>query len=172
MITFITGGVRSGKSGFAQQLALSLSKNPVYIATSRIWDDDFAERVKRHQNERGPEWTNYEASSNLHALPLENKVVVIDCVTLWLTNYFTDFDSDIFKSLEAFKNEIYLLSKINATIIIISNEIGMGLHGDTPIGRKFSDLQGWANQYVAEKAEEAIFMVSGLPLFLKQKPAP
>ncbi|HEY0054647.1 MAG TPA: bifunctional adenosylcobinamide kinase/adenosylcobinamide-phosphate guanylyltransferase [Pedobacter sp.] len=168
MIVFITGGVRSGKSGFAQKMALSLSESPVYIATAKVWDDDFAERVKRHRQERGTEWTNFEAYTELCKLPVENKTVVIDCVTLWLTNFFMDFDSDIEKSLAAFKNEIDQLEKLDSTFIIISNEIGMGLHADTSIGRKFADLQGWANQYVAKKASEAIFMVSGLPLYLKK----
>jgi adenosylcobinamide kinase/adenosylcobinamide-phosphate guanylyltransferase len=168
MIVFITGGVRSGKSGFAQKMALSLSAKPVYIATAKVWDEEFGERVKRHLEERGAEWTNFEAYTGLYNLPLENKIVVIDCVTLWLTNFFMDFDSNIEQSLAAFKTEIDHLENLDSTFIIISNEIGMGLHADTPIGRKFADLQGWANQYVAAKASEAIFMVSGLPLYLKK----
>ncbi|MEJ6979525.1 bifunctional adenosylcobinamide kinase/adenosylcobinamide-phosphate guanylyltransferase [Pedobacter sp. P351] len=169
MIVFITGGVRSGKSAFAQRMALELSEHPVYIATAKIWDDDFRERVKQHQNERGPEWTTLEAYQEIHSLAIDDKIVVIDCVTLWLTNFFMDFSGDIDLSLKAFKKEIDLLEALNATFIIISNEIGMGLHADTPVGRKFADLQGLANQYVASKAEEAIFIVSGLPLYLKQK---
>ena len=169
MIVFVTGGARSGKSRFAQDMALNLSTRPVYLATARIWDQDFQERVNRHKAERGPEWTNYEAYKNLHQLPLEGRVVVVDCVTLWLTNFFMDFDEDLERSLQAFKQEISELIKIEATFIIISNELGMGLHADTAMGRKFTDLQGWANQHVASLAEEAIFMVSGLPLYLKKQ---
>lgn len=167
MIIFITGGVRSGKSEFAQKMALSLSVNPVYVATAKIWDEDFKERVFRHQQQRGAEWLNIEAHTLLHKLPLENKTVVIDCVTLWLTNLFIDDIVDIDRCLKIFKKEINLLEKIEATFIIISNEIGMGLHADTSVGRKFADLQGLANQYVAAKAKQVIFMVSGLPLYLK-----
>lgn len=167
MIIFITGGARSGKSSYAQEMALQLSTSPVYLATAKIWDADFQERVNRHKAERGPEWTNYEAHQNLHLLPLQNRVVVIDCVTLWLTNYFAELDNDLEKSLAAFKQEIDQLLTIEATYIIISNELGMGLHASNDIGRKFTDLQGWANQYVAAKAEKAIFMVSGLPVQLK-----
>jgi adenosylcobinamide kinase/adenosylcobinamide-phosphate guanylyltransferase len=169
MIIFITGGVRSGKSHFAQQMALQLHPNPVYLATAKIWDEDFHERVKRHQDGRGKEWTNYEAYRDLHQLPLRNQTVVIDCVTLWLTNFFIDNGNDLEKSLADFKKEINHVSQLPGTFLIISNELGMGLHADTDVGRKFTDLQGWANQYVAAKADEAIFMVSGLPLYLKKQ---
>lgn len=169
MIIFITGGTRSGKSHFAQQLALQLHANPVYLATARIWDADFSERVKRHQADRGPEWTNYEAYRDLHQFPLQNQTVVIDCVTLWLTNLFVDHGNDLEKSLADFKREINHIGQLPGTFLIISNELGMGVHAATETGRKFTDLQGWANQYVAAKAEEAIFMVSGLPLYLKKK---
>jgi len=168
MVIFITGGVRSGKSRYAQDMALRLSPNPVYLATAKIWDHDFQERVNRHQAERGPEWVNYEAYQNLHQLPLQNRTVVIDCVTLWLTNYFVDTENELEKSLAAFKQEIEYLTQLAGTFIIISNELGMGLHADTAVGRKFTDLQGWANQYVAARADEVIFMVSGLPLYLKK----
>jgi len=168
MLIYVSGGVRSGKSAYAQQRALELSAEPVYIATAKIWDEDFRERVKRHQDDRGPEWTTFETYRDLHLLPLEGRTVVIDCVTLWLTNFFMDYDNDINRSLAEFKKEIGQLSTAAATYIIISNELGMGMHAETDIGRKFADLQGWANQYVAAQANEAIFMVSGLPLFLKK----
>lgn len=168
MICYVTGGVRSGKSRFAQERARSLSASPVYVATARIWDNDFGQRVQRHRDERGPEWTTFEAERDIHTLPLANRVVVIDCVTLWLTNLFMAFEGDIDQSLAAFKTEMDTLRQIAGTFIIISNEIGMGIHAETEIGRKFTDLQGWANQYVAAQADEAILMVSGLPLHLKK----
>lgn len=168
MLIYISGGVRSGKSGYAQQRALELSAEPVYLATAKIWDEDFRNRVKRHQDDRGPEWTTFEAYRDLHLLPLKGRTVVIDCITLWLTNFFMDHDNDIDLSLAVFKKEIDQLCAIEATFIIISNELGMGMHADTVVGRKFADLQGWANQYVAACAGEAVFMVSGLPLFLKK----
>jgi len=169
MLIFVTGGTRSGKSSYAQRRALELSTAPVYIATAKIWDDDFQERVKRHQDDRGPEWTTFECYRSLSSLPLKDRVVVVDCVTLWLTNLFMDYNNDIDKALAAFKVEIDKLDTVEATLIIISNELGMGLHADTAIGRKFADLQGWANQYVAAKSSEAVFIVSGMPLFLKNR---
>src|SRR5207237_2995086 len=131
-----------------------------------------SQRVQRHREERGPEWTTIEAERDIHTLPLENQVVVIDCVTLWLTNLFMAFDSTIDQALTAFKAEIDGLSQLPGTFIIISNELGMGIHAETEIGRRFTDLQGWANQHVAARANEAILMVSGLPLYLKKLPQP
>jgi len=168
MIVYISGGARSGKSKFAQEMALKWSENPVYVATAHIWDVDFAQRVDRHKAERGTEWTSFECKQNIHLLPIENQVVVVDCVTLWLTNLFMANDQEIDKTLALFKLEIDGISDLEGKFIIISNEIGMGVHAETELGRKFTDLQGWANQYVASKAEEAILMVSGLPLFLKK----
>ncbi len=168
MLIYVSGGVRSGKSAYAQQRALALAPDPVYIATAKIWDDDFKERVKRHQDDRGPEWTTFEAYRDLDLLPLRGRTVVIDCVTLWLTNFFMDYNNDIGLSLADFKKEIDQLIRMPGTFIIISNELGMGMHAETAVGRQFADLQGWANQYVAARAEEAVFIVSGLPLFLKK----
>ena len=167
MIYYITGGERSGKSNYAQQLALELSPNPVYVATARHWDADFEKRILRHQHERDERWTTYEEEKFIHTLALENKVVVVDCVTLWLTNFYVDTKYHPDESLQQAKSVFDELCKINMTIIIISNEIGMGVHAETEIGRKFVELQGWMNQYIAAKANKAIFMVSGIPLTIK-----
>ena len=168
MIVYISRGARSGKSSFAQQMALKFSPEPVYVATAKVWDQDFAERVARHKNDRGPEWRLIEAERDIHFQPIADRVVVIDCVTLWLTNLFMLYEQNIETALAAFKSDIDEIFALNGVFIIISNEIGMGLHAETAVGRQFTDLQGWANQYVALKATEAIFMVSGLPLWLKK----
>ncbi len=167
MMYYITGGERSGKSSYAQQLAESLSKTPYYLATSRIWDADFKNRVKRHISDRDERWTTIEEEKNISQVIPENATVVIDCVTLWLTNFFVDTKNDIEACLRLAKDEILKLSELNATIIIISNEIGMGLHAQTESGRKFTELQGWVNQFIAKQSNKATFMVSGLPLTLK-----
>ena len=87
-IILITGGQRSGKSVYAEKLALSLSDNPVYLATAHVWDDEFKERVRKHQERRGEQWTNIEEEKYLSKHDIYNKVIVIDCVTLWCTNFF------------------------------------------------------------------------------------
>lgn len=104
-IILITGGQRSGKSSYAQQLALSLSSNPVYLATSRIWDDEHRKRIERHKTERGAEWTTMEEEKELSKHDFNGKTVLIDCVTLWATNFFFDSQSDVQLSLDQLKNE-------------------------------------------------------------------
>ena len=167
MIYYITGGERSGKSSYAQKLALDFDEHPYYIATSRIWDNDFQKRVDRHLEERDERWTTIEEEKHLGSLELTGKVVVIDCITLWLTNLYVDNKNDVEKTLQQGKEELIKLFKKEATLIIISNEIGMGIHAQTEIGRKFTELQGWINQFIAHHSDKAILMVSGLPVSLK-----
>lgn len=163
----ITGGTRSGKSNFAQKMALCLSPTPVYLATSRIWDDEHHERIKRHQNDRGDEWINIEEEKELSKHDFTGKTVLIDCVTLWLTNYFFDNNSDIEKSLELAKQEFEELKKQDATFIFVTNEIGLGGHNANDIQRHFTDLQGWMNQHIAALADEVYLMVSGIEVKIK-----
>ncbi|MBR8535336.1 bifunctional adenosylcobinamide kinase/adenosylcobinamide-phosphate guanylyltransferase [Carboxylicivirga sediminis] len=166
-ITLITGGQRSGKSNHAQQLALQLSPNPVYLATSRIWDEEHRQRIIRHQNDRGPEWTNIEEEKALSKHDFSGRVVLIDCVTLWLTNFFFDNDSHIDQSLEEAKSEFTQLIQQDATFIFVTNEIGLGGMPENPIQRKFTDLQGWMNQHIAQSANEVVLMVSGIAVKVK-----
>lgn len=166
-IYYITGGQRSGKSSFAQNLALELSSSPVYLATSRVWDADHRKRIERHKADRDNCWTSLEEEKYVSQLNLKQKVVVMDCVTLWLTNFFSDTKYNVDQSLEEAKAEFDRLIAQDFTLIIISNEIGMGLHAETDGGRKFTDLQGWMNQYIAKKAHHATLMVSGIPVKIK-----
>ena len=152
-IVLVTGGQRSGKSGYAQKLALSLTANPVYLATSRVWDEEFRERVLRHQADRGPEWTNIEEEKYLSRHDLNGHVVVIDCVTLWGTNFF-------FEEFNKFTEQ-------DAYLIFVTNEIGLGGVSPDAVQRRFTDLQGWLNQYIASRADEVVFMVSGIPMKVK-----
>ena len=167
----ITGGQRSGKSEKAEQLALSLSSNPVYMATAHIWDEEFRERVRRHQERRGPEWTNIEEEIYLSRHDVSDRVVLIDCVTLWLTNLFfakgSEPSDSIDKPLESAKAEFDRFTSQDATFIFVTNEIGLGGVSENALQRQFTDLQGWMNQYIAQKADEVILMVSGIPMTIK-----
>ncbi|WP_438013022.1 bifunctional adenosylcobinamide kinase/adenosylcobinamide-phosphate guanylyltransferase [Psychrobacter raelei] len=188
MIHYITGGERSGKSSFAQSLAEQMSATPYYLATSRVLDENFAKRVQRHVHDRAEsscQWTTIEADLNLtealqryfnqHKSDSEQynhiPVIVIDCVTLWLTNYVMDYNYDIEQCLTLAKQEVDSLvtfaNQHSATLFIISNEIGMSLHASTAEGRQFVSLQGWVNQYLAQVADKATLVVSGLPVVLK-----
>lgn len=165
-IILITGGARSGKSQYAEQLALELSKNPVYVATAHIWDEEFAQRVRKHQERRGPEWTNIEEEKKLSKYDLTGRVALIDCITLWCTNFFFE-QQNAEMALEALKTEFDKFTAHDATFIFVTNEIGMGGVSENAVQRKFTDLQGWMNQYVASKADEVVLMVSGIPVKVK-----
>jgi adenosylcobinamide kinase/adenosylcobinamide-phosphate guanylyltransferase len=165
-IILITGGQRSGKSRQAEELALSLSENPVYLATAHIWDDEFCKRVRKHQERRGPQWTNIEEEKYLSRHDLTGRVVVIDCVTLWLTNFFFE-TSDVEQTLETVKQEFDRFTVHDATYIFVTNEIGCGGVSENALQRKFTDLEGWMNQYIASKADEVVLMVSGIALRVK-----
>lgn len=165
-IILITGGQRSGKSVFAEKMALSLSPTPVYMATSRIWDEDFAQRVKVHQERRGPQWTNIEEEKELSKHKVEGKVVLIDCCTLWATNYFFDLNSES-EARTALQEEFDKFTAQDATFIFVTNEIGLGGVSGNEVQRKFTDLLGSLNQYVAAKADEVHLLISGISLKIK-----
>ena len=162
----ITGGQRSGKSKKAEEIAMSLSDNPVYVATAHIWDEEFRERVKRHQERRGPQWTNIEEEKFLSRHDLTGRVAVIDCVTLWLTNFFFE-NQNVDEMLKTVKEEFERFTKNDATYIFVTNEIGSGGVSDNAVQRQFTDLEGWMNQYIASRADEVILMVSGIAVKIK-----
>ena len=171
-IILITGGQRSGKSSYAEQLALSLASNPIYMATAHIWDDEFRERVRIHRERRGKHWRNTEEELELSRHKVAGQVVVIDCCTLWATNFFYRQASDntlpdVDSILEEMKAEFDRFTSQDATFIFVTNEIGMGGISTNAVQRRFTDLLGWFNQYVAEKADEVILMVSGIKVKIK-----
>lgn len=167
-VILITGGQRSGKSSYAERTALSLSANPVYMATARVWDDEFRRRVERHQASRGKQWTNIEEEKFLSRHDLTGRVVVVDCVTLWCTNFFHDLEADVQESLREVKEEFDRFIEQDATFLFVTNEIGLGGVSENKLQRRFTDLQGWANQHIAARADEVILMVSGIPVKIKQ----
>ena len=172
-IILITGGQRSGKSQTAERMALQLSDNPVYLATAHIWDEEFKRRVEMHQRRRGPQWTNIEEEKELSRHNVEGRVVVVDCITLWCTNFFFAREKaeweqpTVDSALEALKSEFARFTNQDATFIFVTNEIGSGGVSESAIQRRFTDLEGWMNQYVASKADEVIFMVSGIEVKIK-----
>lgn len=170
-IIMITGGQRSGKSREAERMALSLSPHPVYVATAHVGDDEFRERVRRHQARRGPEWTNIEEERQLSRHQLGGRVVVVDCVTLWASNFFYDRDGQaqptVDEALAALQAEFDRLTRQDAVFIFVTNEIGSGGMSTSEVQRRFTDLQGWMNQYVAAHADEVVLMVAGIAVRIK-----
>ena len=169
-IILITGGERSGKSAYAERLALSLSPTPVYMATAHPWDDEFRERIRRHQERRGPQWTNIEEERRLSHHDVGGRVVLVDCLTLWATNYFFDQqEAAVDDILEVLKAEFDRFVQQEATFIFVTNEIGMGGVSANAVQRRFTDLLGWLNQYVAQRADEVMLMVSGIAVEIKNE---
>lgn len=164
----VLGGARSGKSRHALRMAEEMTERPVFIATAVAEDDEMRRRIDRHRRERGAHWTTVEAPFDLAgaiAGLTANDTAVVDCLTLWLSNAMRenqDPAAEIVDLLEA-------LGDSPATLILVSNEVGLGIVPATPLGRDFRDEQGRLNQRLAEFADQVIFLVAGLPLILKSQ---
>ena len=154
-------------------MALSLSPAPIYMATAHVWDEEFRERVRRHQERRGPQWTNIEEEQALSQHQVEGRVVLVDCLTLWATNFYyqasgtDEQEVPVDEVLEQLKEEFDRFTVQEATFIFVTNEIGLGGVSANAVQRRFTDLLGWLNQYVASKADEVYLMVSGIKMKIK-----
>lgn len=167
-IIMVTGGQRSGKSAMAERLALEPTGRAVYMATAEARDDEMRERVRRHQARRGEQWRTIEEPLHLsaHRIPAGHSVLV-DCLTLLGTNAFLANGEDVDRALADAKREIDALTEQDAVFVFVTNEIGMGGIGANAMVRKFTDLMGWLNAYVASRADDVYFMVSGIPMKIK-----
>lgn len=166
-IILVTGGQRSGKSEFSEKLALENSETPVYLATAKVIDDEFRERVRIHQQRRGSNWSTIEEEINLSRHDITGKTVLIDCVTMWVTNVFFNNGEDVSASLNILKDEFDRFTSHDAVYIFVSNEIGSGGVSPNAMTRKFTDIQGWFNQHIAACADEVYLTVAGIPLKIK-----
>ncbi|MCX5777089.1 MAG: bifunctional adenosylcobinamide kinase/adenosylcobinamide-phosphate guanylyltransferase [Candidatus Firestonebacteria bacterium] len=168
---FITGGARSGKSSFAEKLALKKAKDRVYIATMQGLDEEMKERIALHKEQRGPSWSTIEEPLELlFALKNNDKkgrVLLIDCLTLWVSNKMMKGhkEKEILKAAESIT---MYSAAAKASVIVVSNEVGMGLVPDNKLGRDFRDIQGRVNRIFAERAAKMYFVVSGVPLEVKK----
>lgn len=172
---FITGGARSGKSTFAEQLAVGFGAPLGYLATARSLDGEMNDRIRKHQERRGTAWHTIEEPLHL-AQTLRDQdgayqAILIDCLTLWLTNLILQHDSltdDTEERIMADVDQLEAaLSAMTTPVIIVSNEVGMGIVPEHRLGRIFRDIAGRANQALAAAADEAWLVTSGIPLRLK-----
>ena len=165
-MVLVLGGARSGKSAFAEGLLKRLCDRPVYVATAEARDGEMSERIAAHQEMRGEGWRTLEAPldplSTLSDLK-ENEGVLLDCLTLWLSNQL-EKEADL--SAES-AGLLRGLSRLGRPVVMVSNEIGMGLVPDNKLGRSFRDAQGRLNQEAAAQADLVVFVAAGLPLVLK-----
>ncbi|MBR2179753.1 MAG: bifunctional adenosylcobinamide kinase/adenosylcobinamide-phosphate guanylyltransferase [Selenomonadaceae bacterium] len=178
-IILVTGGARSGKSTFAEKLALDLTNNnKAYIATAQIFDDEMAQRVKLHQARRNKTWVTFEAPFEAEkAIEESNKiadVILFDCMTIYISNFLCAYESlDDIDSINAeLKNIINKLIKaakrISGTIIFVTNEVGAGIVPENKLARVFRDCAGIANQMIAAEAAEVYLVVCGIPVTVKK----
>lgn len=194
--TLITGGARSGKSGFAELLAASAKRPVTYIATAQIWDEEMAYRVKNHQIQRPATWQLIEEPLNIRDTLWQLKdydgVILLDCVTLWLTNLLLAGQAELATNsnldrneppLSSEKGEIFtnLESRILATVrevahmaqdikpqvLFVTNEVGQGIVPENPLARAYRDLAGRSNQILARRADHVYLVIAGYPMELK-----
>lgn len=181
-LVFITGGARSGKSTYAEKLAMQSSKPVVYIATAIAFDEGMKDRIARHKEQRPRNWETIEQYKSFESMKEEPafkkaEVVLFDCLTVMATNNMLDFSVDYDTCSMAQVAEIEELIKIEVetlldvckdkTLIVVSNEVGLGLVPPYKLGSYFRDIAGRMNQLVASCADEAYFTVSGIPMKLK-----
>jgi adenosylcobinamide kinase/adenosylcobinamide-phosphate guanylyltransferase len=181
LITFIIGGARSGKSRFALNLANNCASakegvrggdaiSPIrkaYIATAQALDDEMKERIDKHKKERSPDWTTLEEPLNMAALikDIQDKydVILFDCLTLWLSNLMLN-NLDLEKEIDLFCSSLFT---VHCSLLIVSNEVGMGIVPDNELSRRFRDLSGYLNQKVAGIADEVYLVTAGIPIKIK-----
>lgn len=168
-VTLVTGGVRSGKSTHALELALSFPKR-IFIATAIAFDPEMESRIAKHQAERGQTFDTIEEpvhlAEALRTVPPNTDVVLIDCLTIWASNLLFRFgeDKDWFPQIDSLLD---VLSDPPCHLVLVTNEVGMGIVPESPLGRRFRDLAGSINQNVARVATRVVFMVSGIPMQIK-----
>ena len=166
----ITGGCRSGKSRFALNYANQHFAKKLYLATCEALDEEMAQRIEHHKKMRGPEWQTIEEPVEITDRIRQHRdrveVILLDCITLWLSNLLTKGNDDL-KIMDEINRFIEMMKEVPSSFIIVSNEVGMGIVPADPLSRRFRDLSGMINQRIAEGVDTVIFMVSGIPIFLK-----
>jgi len=182
-LELILGGARSGKSTYAEQLAIHRGKQVIYIATAQGLDEEMQNRIVAHQEKRPPGWVTLEIPAHLGRALQErsewksSQVVLLDCLTLLISNLVLEVSSNVDEPNEEaatalVQAEIESLKAIiqtsSANWIVVSNEVGMGLVPPYPLGRVYRDLLGWANQQLAMFADEVYFMIAGIPMRLSK----
>jgi adenosylcobinamide kinase/adenosylcobinamide-phosphate guanylyltransferase len=164
---FVLGGARSGKSRYAQARAEKTALRRLFIATAQVFDQEMEGRIARHRAERGESWETIEAPIELagviHARARADTIILIDCLTLWTSNLMLA-EHDVAAATETL---IEAVASARGPIILVSNEVGLGIVPDNALARRFRDEAGIVNQQVAAAVDEVQFLVSGLPISMK-----
>ncbi len=167
---FITGGARSGKSAYAEKLAQGIAGKRAYLATAQALDAEMAAKIEKHRKDRSSAWDTYEeplaVADLLRKISGRYQVVLLDCLTLWLSNIMahTDGDGAVLQGMDGL---VKALSDFQGTCIVVSNEVGLGIVPDNAMARRFRDFAGMLNQKIAQSADEVYFTASGIPMKIK-----
>ena len=166
-ITLVTGGCRSGKSRYAQELAESLGASRVMVATAEALDDEMRDRIARHQADRRAGWRTIESPTQLaEHVSHPGEVVLVDCLTLWVSNLLcadlTDADMEA-----AARSLVDALQASSSPVVLVSNEVGLGIVPMNSLARRFRDHAGFLAQRIAEVADRVVFTVAGIPMIIK-----
>ena len=169
-IVLITGGARSGKSGYAEQRARGLGPRLLYIATAENRDKEMCQRIAEHKRRRGNEWVTIEEPLELTATLLAQRTrtdcALVDCLTLWLSNLLLAYE--VKYAREKVERFVETTSQLDFHLMLVTNEVGWGIVPDNSLARQFRDLSGWANQRMATVANEVVLMVTGIPMIVKK----
>lgn len=169
----VLGGARSGKSSFALDLCNKIEGKRYFIATAQAFDDEMVDRIKRHQEERGNQWNTIEETvdicERIKEIDSEDAIVLIDCLTLWLSNLYMKYESDVDRVYDEIEKLISTISKIKGRLVLVSNEVGMGIVPENKLARLYRDASGAMNRKVADKADKVVISFAGLPVVLKEK---
>ncbi len=170
-LIMVTGGARSGKSEFALEKAASYTGNKAYLATAEALDDEMLQRVTLHRKSRGPDWATIEEPINICNAVKEAQgsyqVVLMDCLTIWISNLLTRISLNEEEARGRIEEFVAMLPSLKCNLVVVTNEVGMGVVPENPLARLFRDLAGLANQKLRKAASEAYFMVSGFQMKLK-----
>ena len=169
--TLILGGAKSGKSAYALAVAESLATERIFVATAQAHDDEMRLRITRHQEERGPSWRTVEEPLDIAGVlaseAAAGRVVLVDCLTLWLSNLMTQAELERERILERFGQLASAVEQSRSPVIMVANEVGLGIVPDNPLARAYRDLAGALNQLLAQKMDRVVLVAAGLPMILK-----
>ena len=167
----MTGGARSGKSDFAQDMAEKIEGKRVFVATAQAFDEEMDERIQKHQENRGTLWDTLEEPINLggtiRSILGQYKTILVDCLTVWMSNLLLEYPDQNERISEIVDDFFSGLSESDETIIVVSNEVGMGIVPDNKLARDYRDQLGFLNQRMARRADEVYVLFSGIPVKIK-----
>ena len=169
----VLGGAKSGKSSFALNVCNSLNKKRIFLATAQALDQEMEDRIRRHQAERGSGWRTIEeplkVAETIGSLDNEGTVILLDCVTLWLNNLYMEYGEDQETIDEAIEKLARQLTDIRGAVVVVSNEVGMGIVPDNQLSRTYRDTAGYMNQRIARLSVKVVVVLAGLPMVLKNE---